>query len=56
MKGVGGLCMMSLLVWLHGPMIWDFVPDPMFLPGVPCRGGGVSVQGGLCKETPQIRQ
>ena len=43
----GGLCMMSLPVWLPGPM---FLPGvsvtcSIFLPGSLCLGEGISVQG-----------
>ena len=39
--------MMSLPVWLHGRMLrlGVFVPDPMFLPGDPCLGGGSLSRG-----------
>ena len=61
MEGVvgdgGGLCMMSLPVWLHGPMFLPgvFVPGLMFFLGVSVLG--VSDQRGLCpgglyRETP----
>ena len=45
--GGRGLCIMSLPVWLPGPMflLQVFVSGPMFLPGVSVQG--VSVQGGL---------
>ena len=43
------VCMMSLPVWLPGPMFFlgGPLPGPMFLPGVPM-SKGVSGDGGLC--------
>ena len=48
--------MMSLPVWLPGPMflLGVSVPGPMFLLGVSVQG--VSVRGGFCRETPRMRK
>ena len=53
----GGLCMMSLPVWLSGPMflLGVSVPGPMFLLGISVQGVFVW-EGGLCRETPRMRK
>ena len=48
-RGGGGLCMMSLHVWLPGPMFLPGEGAPCAWSHVPWMGGGVSVQGGLCQ-------
>ena len=50
--GGGDLCMMSLPVWLPGPMFFSGgLPGPMFLPGGSLSSGSLSrvlCLGGLC--------